>query len=131
MTISDVAMLPFVALQLGLLPTTFIIVIFFRQVQNGLDVLIFPSDEPTRHEGKALRAVSDALPRQEPGLNPNAMEPKEFKRLTRRALSNMGDLSKLAASPLIQLEAVEARLDDDTSTLARANALRTLLTGEH
>jgi hypothetical protein len=55
----------------------------------------------------------------------------EFARLTRRALSNLGDLGRLSASPLTYLPAVEEHVcarGESVSTLERAAELKALLT---
>jgi len=50
------------------------------------------------------------------------MSEEQFARLTRRALSHLGDLPKLAASPLVDLPIVQG-----TQPLDRAQALKSLL----
>jgi len=51
----------------------------------------------------------------------------EFTRLTRRALSHLPNLPRLAASPLTELGIVTACVDEDADTLQRAHALRRIL----
>lgn len=81
-----------------------------RQVQGLIDRLAFPQAPELQEARAALRASEAALPRlsDEPRLS--ELEPDEFARLTRRALSHYGDLARLAASPLTRLPQIDARL---------------------
>ncbi len=77
-----------------------------------------------------LRATADALPRADPAPDLAALDDTEFARLTRRALSNYGDLPRLAASPLVHLPQIGHRLarrgaPDDA--LERAAELKAVL----
>jgi len=76
------------------------------------------------------RAEDNAAQRLDASLSPLELAPQEFERLTRRALSQMGNLPKLASSPLTRLPLVTHRLAQNgqaDGTLARANELKTLL----
>ena len=75
----------------------------------------------TIRERQTLRQTADALPLLEPAP-PDLGNDEQFTRLTRRALSNLGDLPKLAKSPLVNLPGIEG-----TNPLDRAHALRSLL----
>jgi hypothetical protein len=78
-----------------------------------------------------LRAAADALPRLNPSLDVLKLDEDEFARLTRRAISHMSDLPRLAASPLTQLPIIESRLIErgaQVNTLERAAELKSLLT---
>jgi hypothetical protein len=71
-----------------------------------------------------LREAAESLPRRAP------LDPAEFAKLTRRALSNYGDLGKLVASPLTQLPLIDARLaarGASDQPLERAAELKSLL----
>ncbi|MCC8245817.1 hypothetical protein [Saccharothrix luteola] len=71
-----------------------------------------------------LRDAAEALPRRAP------LDPTEFVKLTRRALSNYGDLGKLVASPLTELPVIDARLaarGASDQPLERAAELKSLL----
>jgi hypothetical protein len=85
-----------------------------------------------RQERADLRAAAAAIPRQQPAPDLAALDEMEFARLTRRALSHMNDLPRLAASPLIGMSAISARVigrgDTHGDTLARAAELKRLLT---
>lgn len=63
-------------------------------------------------------------------LNLQTLDETEFTRLTRRALSQFGDLSRLATSPLTYLPLVERRLAEcnvKDNAIERAIALKALL----
>jgi hypothetical protein len=102
--------------------------VFADPLQTLLDRLTIP---PRASEARAeLRAVAAALPRADEGVDPLALDEAEFARLTRRALSHMGDLSRLAASPLTRLPAVTARCAARgvrADSLERAVELKALL----
>jgi hypothetical protein len=71
------------------------------------------------------------LPRVNDALNLEQLDDEAFARLTRKALSHMGNLPRLAANPLTQLELIDARLNEreaPDNTLERAAELKTLLT---
>jgi hypothetical protein len=71
-----------------------------------------------------LRDAAEALPRRAP------LDKTEFVKLTRRALSNYGDLGKLVASPLTELPLIDARLaarGASDQPLERAAELKSLL----
>ncbi|MER5260569.1 hypothetical protein ABTZ99_00635 [Actinosynnema sp. NPDC002837] len=71
-----------------------------------------------------LRDAAESLPRRAP------LDPTEFVKLTRRALSNYGDLGKLVASPLTELPVIDARLaarGASDQPLERAAELKSLL----
>lgn len=92
-----------------------------RLVWRGTD-----DDEPATRA--ALRVLLSNSARQSPDFPPVAtLDRDEFTRLTRRALSNMPDLPRLAASPLADLHIVSERAGADADTLQRANTLRAIL----
>lgn len=92
---------------------------FSESIQSILDRLTLP--QKTTDERQTLRQTADALPLLST-LEPALRDEEQFNRLTRRALSNLGDLSKLAASPLTNLPTLEG-----TNPLDRAHALKSLL----
>jgi len=103
---------------------------FSDVVQQGLDNLIFGQHQAVQERAK-LRAVSQAIPRFDDSLDINTLPDKEFNRLTRRALGNMGNLTKLASSPLTHLPVIHQRLMEkgqSDGTLDRANELKLILT---
>src|SRR5690606_5249917 len=102
---------------------------FFDPLQTLIDRLIFARLPEIQQERARLRAAASALPRLDPTLEVLRLDEDEFVRLTRRALSHMGNLERLAASPLPRLPIIDAQLNGQSdSTLARANALKLLLT---
>lgn len=92
---------------------------------NPLALLADRVAVPEVAESRAeLREAAEALPRRAP------FDPAEFVKLTRRALSNYGDLGKLVASPLTQLPVIDARLaarGAPDQPLERAAELKALL----
>jgi hypothetical protein len=92
---------------------------FSNSIQSLLDKLTL--SQQTTDERQALRQTADVLPRLS-RLEPAGVDEEQFIRLTRRALSNLGDLPKLAASPLVNLPIVQG-----TNPLDRAQALKSLL----
>ena len=94
---------------------------FSNSIQSLLDELTLP--QKTSEERQTLRQTADALPRlSQRRAQPEEMNEEQLVRLTRRALSNLGDLPKLAASPLVNLPIIQG-----TNPLDRANALKSLL----
>lgn len=92
---------------------------FSNQIQLLLDRVTLASH--LHDERQTLRQTADALPLLS-SLEPTSVEEEQFIRLTRRALSHLGDLSKLATSPLVNLSTLSG-----TNPLDRAHALRALL----
>jgi hypothetical protein len=103
--------------------------LFAPRLQAWLDRLILPAR--VQQQRAALRETGEALARADDALNVMTLSEAEFAKLTRRALSHMTDLPKLAASPLTRLPAVEHHLEAHgmpDSPLDRASALRAVLT---
>lgn len=92
---------------------------FANTIQSLLDWLVLP--QQTADQRRALRQAADLLPRLST-LDLADMDEEQFTRLTRRALSNLGDLSKLATSPLVNLPGVRGDYPLD-----RAQSLKALL----
>ncbi|CAN7580749.1 hypothetical protein [Mycolicibacterium frederiksbergense] len=94
-----------------------------------LDRLAFSRAPALRAERAALRRTEAALPLR--SRNPlQDVDDDTFVRLTRRALGHYGDLSKLVASPLTALPAIDDRLAARGAAdqpLERANELKALL----
>ena len=100
-------------------------------VQLALDRIAFARWPQVRQAQAQLRAAADAARRVDITLDLDAVDEETFVRLTRRALSHMGDLPRLAASPLTRLPLLEARLvqrDTPANTLERAAELKAVLT---
>lgn len=94
-----------------------------------LDRLAFSRAPDLRADRAALRDAEAALPlRRSSPLD--GLDDDTFARLTRRALGHYGDLSKLVASPLTALPAIDERLaarGAPDQPLERANELKALL----
>lgn len=105
----------------ALITTVLVSMIFYDRFQALLDRLMLRESEARYREN--LRSVSDAIVRRSEDNTLAEMDDAEFNRITRRALSYYGDLNKLAASPLMQLDSLQAY----DSLLERANALKGLL----
>ncbi len=103
--------------------------LFAPRIQTLLDRLVLPRRmQQSRAE---LREVTEALPRTDDALDLNTLDEAGFVRLTRRAISHMTDLPKLAASPLMRLPAVDHFLAYHglpDNPLDRATALKAILT---
>jgi hypothetical protein len=118
-------------LLLTIITTAVFIQAFAAHFQTFVDRIAFFNAPQVRATRAALRVAAEAAPRVNTNLNLEQLDRDEFARLTRRALSHMGDLPKLANSPLTRLPLVEARLieqDTQLSTLTRAAELKVVLT---
>jgi len=94
---------------------------FSNTLQSLLDGLTL--SRQLNDERQTLRQTADALPLlASHTLEPDSVDEEQFTRLTRRALSHLGDLPKLATSPLVNLSAVHGN-----NPLDRAQALKSLL----
>jgi len=92
---------------------------FSDSIQSILDNLTLPPG--TTEERQNLRQTAEALPLLST-LKPAEGNEEQFTRLTRRALSHLGDLPKLATSPLVSLSQITG-----TNPLERAHGLKSLL----
>jgi hypothetical protein len=108
-----------VTLMLSLITFGILTQTFSNTIQALVDRATLP--QKTTDERQALRQTADGLPRLST-LEPAEMDEEQFIRLTRRALSNLGDLPKLATSPLINLPIIQG-----ANPLDRAHALKSLL----
>jgi hypothetical protein len=113
---------PLLMLLYGLMTSLLMVIVFFDKLQSFLDSFVLGKEDKDKREN--LRAATHAVLQSAEAPSIAQMEMTEFARITRRALSHYGDLSKLAASPLLQLPCLDA---EDESILARTNALKTLL----
>jgi hypothetical protein len=96
---------------------------FGGRVQAALDDLAYRPFPRIRKAQSELRTAALAEVRVADVLDHATMDEDEFARLTRVALSHLGNLPKLAASPLTRFVLVDQELD----TLERAAVLRRLL----
>ncbi|MDI6097781.1 hypothetical protein QLQ12_04095 [Actinoplanes sp. NEAU-A12] len=98
------------------------------QVRRLLDRVALADDQTLRSDRSALFLNADALLRRREHRRLNSLGEPEFLRLTRRALTDFGDLNRLARSPLTDLPAVERRLAGrEDQPRARARELRAVL----
>ena len=102
---------------------------FGDALQALIDKLAFAQQPRLQQAREELREVSAALPRMPELFDPHAIDEVEFVKLTRRALSNFGDLTRLTTSPLTHLPIVQKRLNGTAgdTPLARANVLKQVL----
>ena len=98
------------------------------ELERLIDALLFSGERADAESRQTLRILLRNAARR-PVDTPNliALDSNEFTRLTRRALSHMPNLPRLAASPLTDLTIVTTRTGDDADTLQRAQELRRIL----
>jgi len=99
-----------------------------EDIEGLLDRLLFKSSRGRLETRDALRTLMLNAARQPAMARAIAtMDHDEFIRLTRRALSHMPNLPRLASSPLAEMQIVSQRLDEDANALERARELRQIL----
>ena len=97
-----------------------------EDIEGLLDRMLFSRGR--RETRDALRTLMLNAARQPDSMRPiTALDHDEFIRLTRRALSYMPNLPRLAGSPLAGMQIVSERLEDDANALERARELRQIL----
>jgi hypothetical protein len=119
---------------LGLLFITLTVAIltqtFADPIQTFLDNVTFGAFPRLRRARADLRNLASVLPRVNESLKLEKLDDEEFTRLTRRALSHMGNLPRMASNPLTRLPVIDKRLAErnaDDNTLERAAELKRLL----
>lgn len=131
-----------IAIQTGLTPgmrillvstitTAIILSVFADPLQSFVDKFVFRNTPALQKTRAQLRRESALLPRMDTRLELEYLDEEVRAHLTRRALSNYGNLPKLASSPLTKLPLIEVRLkerDASDNTIERANELKGLLT---
>ncbi|MEB3031527.1 hypothetical protein [[Mycobacterium] nativiensis] len=103
--------------------------VFVDRLAGIFDRLAFWRSPELRADRAALRDTEAALALRSTGPLDD-LDEEAFARLTRRALGHYGDLSKLVASPLTALPAIDERLaarGAPDAPLERANELKALL----
>lgn len=118
-------------LLLGITATSIAMQIFSRYAATLVDRFAFAYFPQIQQARAELRTEASVLPRVDQAVDLATLDEAEFTRLTRRALSHFGDLSRLASNPLTHLPLVAHRLKkggakDDA--LGRAIELKALLT---
>ncbi|MEM7349033.1 MAG: hypothetical protein AAF485_32795 [Chloroflexota bacterium] len=121
---------PMVALLLATVSVAIATQTFANHIQTTVDRIALKAFPTLQRDRAELRATVTAL--QKIDQNPAFAEFDEVKfiKLTRRALSTMGDLPRLATSPLTRLPLIDRRLADRNArddTLERATELKSLL----
>ncbi len=122
---------PTLLLLLGVITAAVLVIVFAGPVQTAVDHIAFSHLPQIRHTRSELRAESDAAQLANPALDLLALDEATFTQHTRRALSQLGNLPRLATNPLIFLPLVETRLLADgreDHTLSRAAELKEVLT---
>ena len=122
--------LAMVVLLLATILTAITVQTFADPIQDALDWLIFSRIPRIRQARADSRVVASAISRSREVLDPATLTDDQFTRLTRQALSQMGNLPRLAASPLTRLQLIERRLSTRSAqdnTLERAAELKHLL----
>ncbi len=122
---------PMLALLLATIITAVVTQTFVDPIQSGLDWLLFARVPRIRKARADARVVASAAPRKRDIFDPGSLAEDQFIKVTRRALSHMGNLPKLSASPLTRLILIERRLSQknaDDNTLERSAELKALLT---
>jgi len=95
---------------------------FSYQIQALLDRAAFPKAVEMNRQREMLYQTADEMPRLS-AADPLDLPEDEFMRLTRRAISSLGDLPRLSTSPLVHLP----QLQGTQNPLERAQRLKALL----
>ncbi len=122
---------PLVTLLFAVVAAAIVLNIFGGALQRLADRLTLSGQPGWAQAREQLRATAEALPRLNASIDPLTLDEAEFTRLTRRALSHLPNLPRLAASPLTRLPVVETRLRErgaQADTLDRAAELKRILT---
>lgn len=121
---------PLVALLLATVATAIAVSVFADILRGVVDRLALGRFPRVRQERSNLRAAASASPRVDPARDLDALDEAEFARLTRRALSQFGDLPRLSTNPLTRLPLVAWRVAErgaPDDALERAVELKALL----
>lgn len=105
--------------------------VFVDPLQSLIDKFVFLNAPSLRSTRAQLRKESTLLPRITRRDELANLDDDKRTRITRKALSNFGNLPKLATSPLTKLPLIDERLkklEGIDNTLERATELKTLLT---
>ncbi|MDX1413048.1 MAG: hypothetical protein R3293_02595 [Candidatus Promineifilaceae bacterium] len=121
---------PMLILLLGVISAAILLQTFSSSVQHLLDTLALYRSPQIAQSQATLRETAGSAARQGEAINLAQLNEQDFTRLTRRALSHMGNIPRLSTSPLTHLPVVNEGLEEqDTAldTLQRATKLRTVL----
>ncbi|WP_028553052.1 hypothetical protein [Paenibacillus sp. UNC451MF] len=104
--------------------------VYVYPVRALLDRIAFATFPKLREDRARLRLVEDVQVRVDDQAEPEEMDEEELYRHTRRALSQFGDLQRIAASPLTQLKLIDRRLQQrgaEDEVVERAIELKAVL----
>jgi hypothetical protein len=121
---------PMLTLLLATITAAIAMQTFSDHLQTAFDKVAFNALPRLRQERASFRAFTSALPRANTAIDPTTLDGTEFTRLTRRALSHMGNLPRLATNPLTRMPLIDTRLAQrkaGDNTLERAAELKSLL----
>jgi hypothetical protein len=115
----------------SVLSTSLFISTFFNHFLVLFNKLKFFDDKGVEQEKSELHAAAGALQRVDPTINFNQIQETDLQRLIRKAISYLGDLPRLASSPLTYFPLITHRLEKRNArndSLERAHELKALLT---
>lgn len=120
---------PMLILLLSTVAAAISLITLNQPVQNLVERVSLAAFPRIRQERAQLQGVAAAITRTaEPEqFDWHQYDAAAFTRLTRRTLSHLGNLPRLASSPLTQLPIVTQRLNGTDNTLERAKALQAIL----
>ncbi|SFK78387.1 hypothetical protein SAMN03159341_101556 [Paenibacillus sp. 1_12] len=104
--------------------------VFVYPIRAMLDNIAFVTFPRLRQASSRLRLEESIQVRVDEEAAPEEMNEDDWYRFTRRALSNIGDLQRLATNPLTQLKWIDTRLRERGATnevLERAIELKSVL----
>ncbi|MEW9699454.1 hypothetical protein [Paenibacillus sp. SI8] len=104
--------------------------VFVYPIRAMLDHIAFITFPKLRHEQTRLRLVESVQVRIDEAAVPDEINEEDLFRYTRRALSNFGDLERLASNPLTQMKWIHHRLQKRgvaDEVLERAVELKSVL----
>lgn len=129
MAFSTGVTLPLLALLLTTIAAAIAVQVLAGPVAALVDQVAFFQFPVVRREQAALRAAAEAVTRTDASVDLLALDESDFAGLTRRAISYLDNLPRLATSPLVYLPLVESRVAHLAAPgpLERAAELRALL----
>lgn len=108
-----------------------LIAVFGETIRDKLDSMVLNQAPALQEARQRLQTEAVVLSRKNLNIHLASLDEEERSRLTRRALSHFGDLTRLASNPLTQLPIIENTLKSNgitDSTLERAKELKKVLT---
>ncbi len=122
---------PMLMLLLGTITVAILLQTFSDSIQYLLDAIVLHRSPQLAQTQATFRDAENSASRLSEPTDLSQIDEQGFTRLTRRALSHMGNVPRLSTSPLTHLPIVEGRLgsqDNPLDTLQRATELRAVLT---